>query len=66
MIFTSLIAFILPIALTLHVNKVSDKKGSVDVYFGFFKGKRAELLSLRILLFCAVSAILVAIIGNFV
>lgn len=66
MIFTSLIAFILPIILTLHVNKISDNKGSVAVYFGFSKENGAELLSLRILLFCAVSAILVAVIGNFV
>eukprot|EP00977_Amphora_coffeiformis_P003677 scaffold710_cov171-Amphora_coffeaeformis.AAC.46 len=31
MIFTGLIAFILPIVLALHVNKVSDHRGSVDV-----------------------------------
>lgn len=64
--FTSLIAFILPIVLAIHVNQGCENKGNVDVYFGFFKEKQTELLALRILLFLAVSAVIAAIIGNFV
>lgn len=66
MMFTSLIAFILPIVLTIRANKTSDTDGSVDVYFGLLKGQKEEIISLRILLFCAVLAVLVAILGNFI
>jgi hypothetical protein len=64
MIFTSLVAFVLPVVLTLHVVKEFDQEGSVDVYFGLFKSRRAELLSLRILLFATTIAIVTAIVGN--
>jgi hypothetical protein len=64
MIFTSLVAFVLPVVLTLHVVKEFDQEGSVNVYFGLFKSRSAELLSLRILLFATTIAIVTAIVGN--
>lgn len=66
MVFTSLIAFVFPILLTIHVNKEYEEMGSIDVYLGFLKEKRAELVSLRVLLFSTLLAVVVAIIGNIV
>jgi amino acid permease len=64
MIFTSLVAFILPLVLALHATKDYDADGSIDVYFGCFKGRDAQLLSLRIILALAVLAIAAAVGGN--
>ena len=63
-IFTSLIAFILPLVLTIHVLVQDDSEGSIDVYYGWFKRRTSQLLSLRILLVLAALAIVVAIGGN--
>ena len=66
-IFTSLVAFILPFVLTWHVLvEDGDSRGSVTVYFGWLTSHKAELRSVKILLVLAVAAVLVAIIGNFV
>lgn len=63
--FTSLIAFILPLLLTIHVAKTcDDREGSVSVYWGWFASKRSELISLYILLGVTVFAIAFAIVGN--
>jgi amino acid permease len=64
-LFTSLVAFILPVALALHVVKQFDNEGSISVYFGYFTSKRGELNSLRVLLFLAIFAIVAALLGNF-
>ena len=64
MIFTALIAFILPILLAIHVVKDYDYKGSIAVYAGWFASKRAELLSLYVLLVLSVLAVALAIFGN--
>jgi hypothetical protein len=66
MVFTSLIAFVFPLLLAMHANSESDEKGSVEVYFGLWKERASELLSLRVLLFFAIASIVVAIVGNFV
>ena len=63
-LFTSLVAFILPLVLALHVVKEFDYEGSVAVYCGRLRDKRSELLSLRVLLSVAVFAIVLAILGN--
>ena len=65
-LFTSLVAFILPLVLALHVVKEFDYEGSVAVYCGRLKDKRSELLSLRVLLSVAVFAIVLAILGNII
>lgn len=66
MIFTSLIAFILPLLLAIHAVKNATllDPGTVKVCFGAWTEPASELLSLRVLLFCAVTAVLVAIVGN--
>ena len=63
-IFTSLVAFILPLVLTIHVVEQNDVEGSIDVYYGWFQSRASQLRSLRILLVVATLAIAVAIGGN--
>jgi amino acid permease len=65
-VFTSLVAFVLPVALALHAVKQFDNEGSISVYYGYFTSKRAERNSLRVLLFFAIFAIVAAIVGNMV
>ena len=65
-VFTSFVAFVLPVALALHAVKKFDNEGSISVYWGYFTSKRAELNSLRVLLFFAIAAIVAAIVGNIV
>ena len=67
-IFTSLVAFILPLVLTLHaMNSTDAVEGSIDVYCGMFRGRRStQILLLRLLLLIAVLAISLAIGGNIV
>jgi hypothetical protein len=63
-IFTSLVAFIFPLALTLHTIHDCDAVGSIDVYSGLIAdSKSAQLLWVRILLVLAVLAIVVAVGG---
>lgn len=66
-VFTALVAFILPILLAVHVVKdFADNKGSIAVYSGWFTSQRAELRSLYVLLVLTLLAIALAIMGNLV
>jgi amino acid permease len=65
-IFTSLVAFVLPLLLSIYVVRTSDAEGSILVYGGWFKDKDTHLLSLYVLLALAITAIFVAILGNLV
>jgi hypothetical protein len=63
-IFTSLVAFILPLALALYVVKEFDYEGSISIYCGTLTDKRSQLRALRVLITVAVFAILAALLGN--
>lgn len=64
-IFTSLIAFILPLLLTLHAMDATTNEGAVDVYEPLhITSKRAQKRSLYILLVVSVLSIFFAIFGN--
>jgi hypothetical protein len=64
-IFTSLIAFILPLLLALHSLDTSDNEGAVDVYEPLHvTSKSAQKTALRILLVLSVLSIVLAIFGN--
>ncbi len=64
-IFTSLIAFILPLLLTLHVLDASAIEGAVDVYEPLhITSKGAQKRSLHVLLVVTVLSIFFAIFGN--
>jgi hypothetical protein len=65
-IFTSLVTFLLPLLLSIHVVQTSDAEGSILVYGSWFKGKTSHLLSLYMLLSLAILAIFIAILGNLV
>jgi hypothetical protein len=65
-IFTSLVTFLLPLLLAIHVVRTSDTEGSILVYGSWFRGKNAHLMSLYILLALAVLAIIVAVLGNLI
>ena len=62
-LFTSIVAFILPISLALYVSKHSTAPGSVSVYGGFLKSPRSERISLQILLCLALASIGLALYG---
>jgi hypothetical protein len=65
-IFTSLIAFILPLLLALHALDVSDDEGAVDVYSPFhLTTKTSKKTALTVLLVLALISIVTAIGGNF-
>ena len=64
-IFTSLVAFILPLLLSLHTLKTVTDEGSVDVYKPFHvKSKKGKKMAIRLLLGLANASIVLAIIGN--
>lgn len=63
-IFTSLIVFVFPLLLAIHEMQNTAAPGSIDVYCGLIKGHRAELISLWILLFLAMTSVSLAIWGN--
>jgi Mn2+/Fe2+ NRAMP family transporter len=64
-IFTSLIAFILPLLLALHSLDTSDDEGNVDVYAPLhLPTKQSQRRALIVLLVLAVLSILAAIFGN--
>lgn len=66
-LFTSLIAFILPLLLALHTLDETDSEGSVDVYSPFHLGsKKSQRRALQVLLVLSVLAIIAAIFGNVV
>jgi len=65
-IFTSLIAFIIPLFLELCALKKGYRQGSVDVYKPLnVTSNEAQNLAIRITLILGVSSIIVAILGNF-
>ncbi|KAG7361659.1 hypothetical protein IV203_036760 [Nitzschia inconspicua] len=64
-IFTSLIAFVLPLLLALHALDVCDDEVAVAVYSPFsITTKKSQQTALKVLLVLAVLAILAAIFGN--
>ena len=64
-LFTSLIAFILPLLLALHTLDETDSEGSVDVYSPFhLPNKKSERIALQVLLGLSGVAIVAAICGN--
>lgn len=65
-IFTSLVAFILPLILSIYVVRTSDTVGSIQVYGGWYRSKNAHLVSLYVLFALACLSIFVAILGNLV
>jgi len=65
-IFTSLIAFVLPLFLAYCALEKGYSQGSVDVYQPFHvTTNEAQNLAIRIILTIGISSILVAILGNF-
>jgi hypothetical protein len=62
--FTSIIVFIAPLALALHVVLESKTKGSVAVYGPYLQGKRAQEVALFVLLGASVLSIILAVIGE--
>ena len=66
-IFTSLVAFIFPLVLSIHVLDVSDEKGSVAVYCNWqMQSKESQRSALKVLLTLAILSICAAIVGNIV
>lgn len=64
-LFTSLIAFILPLVLALHSLDETDNEGSVDVYCPFhLPNKKSQRIALQVLLVLSGIAIVAAICGN--
>jgi len=65
-IFTSLIAFILPLLLSLRSIETGKAEGSVNVYKPFhLTSEKAQKLAIRVVLVLATASIIVAILGNF-
>jgi len=65
MVFTSLIAFILPLLLSLHSLETEDGGGSVNAYKPWsIVQKSSQNLALKVLLVVASLSILIAILGN--
>lgn len=68
MFFTSLVAFLLPLALALYVVKYEDCKGSIEVYpwclSDLLSSARSQVRSLQLLLVLSALAVVVAIVGN--
>lgn len=62
--FSSIIVFIAPLALALHVVKQSDIQGSVAVYGRYFQDHGKQKSILIILLFASVISIILAAIGE--
>jgi hypothetical protein len=66
-IFTSLVAFILPLLISIHALDTSDEKGYVEVYGSWelpVKSKASQKTGLQILLGLAILSIVAAIVGN--
>ena len=65
---TSLVAFILPLLVSLHTVEEFEHHGSIEVYPSYFTtlqtSKRAQVRALKVLLVFAVLSIIAAIFGN--
>lgn len=65
-IFTSLIAFVLPLCLSLRSIEMTSDEGSVDVYQPFHvTAKKQQKFVIKVILVFAIASIAAAIIGNF-
>jgi hypothetical protein len=66
-IFTSAVAFLLPLFLALHTVLEFDDKGSIDVYYkGWFtSSRRSQVVALSVLLTLAIVSVIFAVIGQF-
>ena len=62
-LFTSFVAFILPLALAFHILQRYDAEGSIQVYGRWFTSKSAQKWTLILLLLVASLAVVVAICG---
>lgn len=65
-LFTSMVAFILPLLLAMDVTEKYDAEGSIDVYFGWFTSDRAKRMALRVLFALSVASIAAAVAGSLV
>jgi amino acid permease len=63
-VFTAMVAFILPILLAIHAVQEYAGKGSIAVYSGWFTSHQSELRSLYVLLVLTLLAVALAILGN--
>lgn len=63
-IFTSLVAFILPLLLAIYATEHVEEVGSIDVYGGWLPDRNSQLISLRVLLGLAVVSVAAALFGN--
>lgn len=67
MLFTSLVAFILPLLIALHTLDVTDEEGSVRVYGKWeLASNRSQKIALFFLLFFSGLSILAALVGNLI
>ena len=65
-LFSSLIAFILPLFLSLRSIETTKDEGSVNVYKPFhLTSQKSQKLAIRVVLVFAIASIIVAILGNF-
>lgn len=64
-LFTSAVAFILPLVLALHTVLEFDAQGAIAIYFGKFTAWKAQRNALIVLLGLAVVSVIVAILGLF-
>jgi Transmembrane amino acid transporter protein len=62
-IFSSLVVFILPSALTLYVVQKYDYQGTVSVYYGKFTSKPQEIITSRVILAVTAASVVVALVG---
>jgi hypothetical protein len=64
-LFTSAIAFLLPLYLAIRTLVVApDEGGSIDVYGGYVKSREAQKVALYIILFLAMLAVCLGIVGK--
>jgi hypothetical protein len=62
-LFTSIVAFILPLLLALHTVMEFDMEGSIEVYYGYFTSKRSQIWALVLLLALAILSVVAALYG---
>jgi hypothetical protein len=67
MIFTTLVAFILPLLLSLYTLDEAHEQGSVTIYGKWnLTSKKSQTIALRVLLVLAVLSTFAALLGNIV
>jgi len=66
-IFTSVVAFILPLWIALHTLDTSDEKGAIEVYGKYtVSDLPIQKRRLKVLMFLSIVSIILAIFGNFI